>query len=205
MAQRYCPIHSIFYDDSFGGCPQCAGGAANRPPAPMPLSEDDMPTDPGAIPGQYVSGRNIDEEAPTGMNRPHTTRRLLDPNFEDDKTELGRERNREEDTEILNRPETGMLGLLWVREGGRRGKVYNIKDGTVVGRSTGSADVVLDDSAVSKIHAKFRIEDKHFTVTDFDTDNGTLVNGQRIRAKTTLQENDLIGIGRMVFMLKVME
>ena len=198
MAELVCPKHG-YYDASYGSCPLCSG-VANRPPAPMPLSEDDMPTDPGAIPGRYLSGRSLDDEAPTGMGLQKRTARLLDPG-DDEKTDLGF-RSRQDETE-LDVTDTSMMGLLWAKEGTRRGRTYKIKDGTVIGRSSG--DVVLDDPKSSNPHAKFTIEDNQFTIWDFGSKNGTFVNGTRIRAATTLQENDSIRIGEMVFVLKILE
>jgi pSer/pThr/pTyr-binding forkhead associated (FHA) protein len=96
-----------------------------------------------------------------------------------------------------------MLGILWVKDGNRRGCIYNIKDSSVVGRREG--DLIIDDPKVSNPHAKFTVEDGQFIVWDFGSRNGTFVNGERIRAATLLKENDIIKIGDSTFILKILE
>ena len=107
---------------------------------------------------------------------------------EDGETQLP-EIERDDVTE-LEEVITPVLGLLWVKEGPRRGKYYPIKHGTVVGRKDG-CDLRMDDQKVSSMHAKFNIEDDEFVVWDLGSANGTYVNGKRIREATVLDENDL--------------
>jgi len=101
----------------------------------------------------------------------------------------------------LDQVETGVLGLLWVKEGRRRGKVYIVRDDTEIGRG---GDVVLDDPKVSSHHAKFRLENGQFVIWDLASRNGTFVNGERIWAATPLKENDEIKVGETVFVFKVL-
>jgi len=198
-AEKFCPTHGP-YDASYGTCPYCSG-AFKRPPEPTPLSEDDLPTDLGfrqPSPGVPYT----DDEAPTDLGPGRYQKgRFLDVDDEEP-TELGRQSRIEDVTELDIVP-TGLLGLLWVREGNRRGKIYQIKDGTTVGRREG--DVILDDPKVSNPHAKFRIENDGFVIWDLASKNGTFVNGERIRAATPLNENDTIKIGDTVFVLKLLE
>lgn len=198
-AEKFCPTHGP-YDASYGTCPYCSG-AFKRPPAPTPLSEDDLPTDLGS-PQPPSGGGYSDDEAPTdlGPGR-YQGGRFLDIDDEE-QTQLGRHARIEDITELDIVP-TGLLGLLWVRDGNRRGKTYQIKDGTTVGRREG--DLMLDEPKVSNPHAKFRIEDDRFVIWDLASKNGTFVNGERIRAATPLNENDTIKIGDTVFVLKLLE
>ena len=198
-AEAFCPQHGP-YDASYGTCPYCSG-AYKRPPAPKPLSEDDLPTDLGQ--GQPpVPTPASDEEAPTDLGVGRKVQgRILDID-EVEETDLGKYGRGADITELDLVP-TGLLGILWVKDGHRRGHVYKIKDGTVIGRHEG--DLILDDPKVSNPHAKFRIEENQFTVWDLASRNGTFVNGERIRAATPLKENDLLKIGDSTFVLKLME
>jgi len=72
-----------------------------------------------------------------------------------------------------------------------------------VGRK--AADLVLDDPKVSSTHAKIVVENGQYILIDFHSKNGTCVNGERIRAETTLKENDIIKIGDVQFVLKILE
>lgn len=167
----------------------------------MPLAEDDMPTDPGAVAGGYARPYRQDDEAATDLGiRKRGGGRFLDVD-DDDPTELG-VRSRQDVTE-LDVTDTSMMAILWVKDGARRGKIYKIKDGTTIGRSTG--DVVLDDPKTSNPHAKFTLENEQFVIWDFGSKNGTFVNGTRIRSATALQENDTIRIGDVVFSLKILD
>ena len=182
----------IFAHASYGTCPYC-NGQANRPPNPTPL-DDELPTDFGGPGGAF------DDEAPTEIPDYRRGGGFMDS--EDDPTELGSlSRNMSDVTEI-EFAETGVLGLFWVKDGHRRGHIYRIKDGARIGRSEG--DVVLDDPKVSNPHAKVTVEDDKFVLWDFGSRNGSFVNGEKIRAATTLEENDTVKIGDQVFVLKVL-
>lgn len=195
MPDLFCNIHGP-YDASYGTCPYCSG-RANRPPAPAPL-DDDLPTDIGLAGGAQGYGGYGDDDSPTEIPG-RRGGNFLDS--DDDPTELG-VRFRQEDVTEIEFAETGVLGLLWVKEGSRRGHIYRIKDGATIGRSKG--DVVLDDPKVSNPHAKLTLEDEKFVVWDFGSRNGTFVNGEKIRAATILEENDSIKIGDQVFVLKIL-
>lgn len=198
MPELVCPIHGP-YDASYGACPYCSGaGRASRPPQPRPLdAEDEMPTDLGpATPGGW------DDEAPTEIGPARRRGGFLDLDDEEP-TELGRYAAGDVTELDVSAGEEGLLGILWVKEGRRRGRIYKIKDGTIIGRTQG--DLVLDDPKVSNPHAKFTVEEGQFVLWDFGSKNGTYVNGERIRAATPLKENDLIKIGDTLFVLKVLE
>jgi hypothetical protein len=213
--ELFCPKHGP-YDASYGTCPYCSG-AYKRPPEPKPLSEDDLPTDLGAgnqgrlsdedLPTdlKYQGGpydrRDSDGDAPTVIGPSHkVSGKFLD----EEVTTLGDRWRETEKTELYdeNVP-VGMMGILWMKEGDRRGKIYKLTDGAVVGRTHG--DLILDDAKVSNPHARFVIEDNQFVLWDFGSKNGTFVNGERIRAATPLQENDIIKIGLSTFVLKILE
>ena len=196
MAELVCPTHGP-YDASYGTCPFCSG-QADRPPAPSPLDEDDLPTDFGS---DFQGGSWTDDDAPTdlGDGRPGSG-----GHFDDDvdPTELGFEHHLEDATE-LDIEDMSALAILWVKEGHRRGRIYRIKDGDTVGRREG--DLIIDDPKVSNPHAKFTIENDKYVVWDFGSKNGTTVNGAKIRAATELKENDLIKIGDTIMVLKTLE
>lgn len=189
MKEKLCAKHGP-YDASLAACPYCDGDG--RPPAPMGLNEDDMPTDLGF----GSSG----DDGPTDISRKRGRRSMSDLE-EDEKTELGR-LHRDDDMTEIEFAEIGVQAILWVKEGDKKGRIYKIKDGAVLGRKEG--DIVLDDPKVSNPHAKFVLESEGFVVWDFGSKNGTLVNGERIRAATALKENDLIKIGDTLFILKVL-
>jgi hypothetical protein len=188
------------YDASHGSCPYCqAEAGGGRPVAPPSLDEDDLPTDLGAAP---PSPYRYDEDEPTDLGVAHRGgAKFLD---DDEITDLGRGRALDQTELYEEDEETGPLGILWLKEGRRRGRIYKIKDGTVVGRDEG--DLTLpDDRKVSNPHARFRVdEDEQFVLWDFGSRNGTFVNGDKITAATVLEENDEVKIGETVFVIKIL-
>ena len=74
------------------------------------------------------------------------------------------------------------------------------KDEVTIGRFDGN-DIILNDSSVSKLHAKFVLEDSQYVVIDMQSTNGTLVNGKKINATRKLTNADIVCIGDCIFAL----
>jgi pSer/pThr/pTyr-binding forkhead associated (FHA) protein len=64
---------------------------------------------------------------------------------------------------------------------------------TIGRRSTNT--IVIDNLAISGVHAKIEAADTHFVVTDLNSKNGTFVNGRRVQEQR-LQHKDVITIGK---------
>lgn len=85
--------------------------------------------------------------------------------------------------------------LLIATRGALSGSRYLLdEDEVTVGRDP-RADILLDDSTVSRQHAVFRRENGVYTVIDAGSLNGTYVNRQRVD-KATLKNGDEIMIGK---------
>ncbi len=192
-AELFCPTHGP-YDSAYGSCPYCAR-SLNQPQAPTPLDADELPTGLGAghsagnrqdldeMPTDigYGPGAVGDDEAPTelGNERPAKSKRRKEaPDLDEiQPTELGSAGRRKkagkiEDETVLefSEGEEGFLGILWAKEGDRRGLIFKVTDECVIGRTDG--DIVLDDAKVSNPHAKIMKEDDHFVIWDFGSRNG---------------------------------
>ena len=93
--------------------------------------------------------------------------------------------------------------LLIATRGALSGSRYLLdEDEVTVGRDP-RADILLDDSTVSRQHAVFRRENGAYTVIDAGSLNGTYVNRQRVDHQQ-LRNGDEIMIGkfRLVFFTK---
>ena len=55
--------------------------------------------------------------------------------------------------------------------------------------------IVIDNLAISGVHAKIEAVDHHFVVTDLNSKNGTFVNGRRVQEQR-LQHKDVVTIGK---------
>ncbi len=103
------------------------------------------------------------------------------------------------------RVEPPSFAWLVVVEGIRAGHIFRLHpEITLIGRDP-SCDIVLDDSAVSRQHAKVRVVEeegkKKFVLHDLASENGTIVNGEAI-AKHELTDGDQILIGRTKLVFK---
>jgi len=197
MMPGFCPNHGPF-DGNACPFPPPHGNINGRPENPSPLEDDDIPTEP---PGGYNKPIYDTGEEPTEIPGGQGRSGYLSESEEP--TEYGFSGHDDLDFTELEAPPTVTLALLWVKEGRRRGRTYPIKHGTIVGRKEG--ELILDDSKVSNVHAKFNMEGDDFVVWDFGSSNGTYVNGKKIREATVLEENDLVKIGDTVFVVKLLE
>ena len=85
-------------------------------------------------------------------------------------------------------------GRLVFAEGQRAGTVFPIilKE-TLVGRID-SAQLVLDEASVSRLHARIVLERGEVWVEDLDSREGTWVNGVAVR-RAKLQDGDRLSFG----------
>src|SRR5207247_5761835 len=77
---------------------------------------------------------------------------------------------------------------LAVINGPDAGSVYRIEKPKIIIGRTG-ADLVLNDSEISRAHAAVEIRDTTYFVEDLKSTNGTLVEGEKITGPTELQNH----------------
>ena len=84
------------------------------------------------------------------------------------------------------------------------GSVYRIeKPRVTIGRA--SADLTLNDTEASRVHAAIEVRDVAILLRDLGSTNGTLVDGQRIIDAVELQDKSEFQVGSTVLMLIVTE
>ncbi len=71
-------------------------------------------------------------------------------------------------------------------------------ESTTVGRGT-EADITIEDTGVSRVHARFDVTEFGTILTDLGSTNGTFVEDQRIK-EVTLLDGNLVTIGRTTIM-----
>ena len=108
----------------------------------------------------------------------------------------------QEDLDTIARLSEG-TALLILTRGAVSGSRYLLdEDNVTVGRDS-RADILLDDSTVSRSHAVFIRANGVFTVVDSGSLNGTYVNRQRVeRAQLKNGDEIMIGKFRLVFFTK---
>lgn len=100
-------------------------------------------------------------------------------------------------TEILHRPPPQMAWFV-VRGGPRAGKEFRLGEVTNLGRDATQNDIAIDDTAISRQHARVKLEDGKFVLYDLASANGTIVNGGKI-LKHELANGDQITLGETQF------
>jgi DNA-binding winged helix-turn-helix (wHTH) protein len=73
----------------------------------------------------------------------------------------------------------------------------------VIGRDEGAA-LWIDDSLVSRRHARILVDPTEAVLEDLGSKNGTLLNGRRIDSPTKLADEDLITIGPASILFRVL-
>jgi len=77
------------------------------------------------------------------------------------------------------------------------GQAFALVGETTIGRASGCA-VSIDDSRVSKIHARVFTDGSRWLIEDLGSTNGTSVNGERIDMPRVLGSGDAIQVGEVV-------
>jgi DNA-binding winged helix-turn-helix (wHTH) protein len=75
------------------------------------------------------------------------------------------------------------------------------KGRTVVGRDS-SAGVFLDDSTVSRRHARLVVDGPGVTIEDLGSKNGTFVSGRKVEGVTAVKDGDEIQVGSVFLTLQ---
>lgn len=94
---------------------------------------------------------------------------------------------------------------LIISAGPQEGREIPIRAGKmVIGRATSKAtwDIALQDRSISRPHAQVERQDDRFTLTDLDSANGTLVNGEIVAEPTALQDGDVIVLGETTILFR---
>lgn len=73
-----------------------------------------------------------------------------------------------------------------------------------IGKKKEEADVVLEDSSISRMHARILKEKEYYYLEDLNSTNGTFKNGLRLQPyeKRRLEEGDDIRCGRVLFVFR---
>lgn len=95
-------------------------------------------------------------------------------------------------TRILHAVKTPMpLAYLVVRSGVHQGKTFQLGESTSIGRKADQNDIVLDDDAVSRQHARVRFEGGKFVLYDLASANGTFIKDDKTGEWKKIQHRQL--------------
>lgn len=63
--------------------------------------------------------------------------------------------------------------------------------------------VIIQNEAISKKHAKLTFADSKFYIEDLSSSNGTFLNGTRVHTRTALRNGDLIRLGAVIVKFEI--
>lgn len=92
------------------------------------------------------------------------------------------------------------IGYLIIKNGSYRGRVFQLVEKTTVGRKEGN--IIVRDPQMSRRHACITRDQDRFFVEDLSTINGTFHNGEAVKDKHYLQQDDVLLIGETEFEFK---
>ena len=102
----------------------------------------------------------------------------------------------------LEQEQVDYFGYLIIRDGEQRGRVFQVKNGTIIGRNEG--DIIIRDPQMSRKHARIFIKKGEFYIEDLVTINKISINGKAITQPTKVKQDDLVLIGETEFEFKVL-
>jgi hypothetical protein len=99
--------------------------------------------------------------------------------------------------------EAAALAWLIVTSGPRIGKDFRLGKVNTIGRDATTSDIIIDDQALSRQHARVSCEDERFVVFDLASVNGTFLRDRRSGKwkqveKQMLKDGDVIKVGETI-------
>lgn len=106
---------------------------------------------------------------------------------------------------LLQEEETDELCLIYVPEKDQEQASWPDicpgSDPVYIGKIKGEADIILDSSTVSRMHARLELRDGKCTLRDMNSKNGTFVNGRRLmpQEECEIKENDTVAFAEISY------
>lgn len=151
----------------------------------------------------------IEHRTESGEESRRINKRFMDEEEKADELEAERIQREEKESDAEAYGNTVLLAYkpkyeqrkLVAIEAGNGMEIVISKYPFVLGKMPEAADGIINDSAVSRIHAEIIMENKKYFVKDLNSTNGTFLNGIRLEANEKLELNidDEVRIGWMSF------
>jgi pSer/pThr/pTyr-binding forkhead associated (FHA) protein len=88
-----------------------------------------------------------------------------------------------------------------MRSGPTPGATYSLDgDQMVIGRDSTNG-VVINDSEISRKHARLIFQGGKYVLEDLGSTNGTFINGQRITGQVVLRSGDIVSLGEQIVLM----
>jgi hypothetical protein len=77
------------------------------------------------------------------------------------------------------------------------GKIFPLGPSNIIGRSMENCEIALNDTFLSSQHARLELQGDVWVLEDLRSTNGTFVNEIEVRDATSLEEGDIVRVGRV--------
>ena len=92
----------------------------------------------------------------------------------------------------------GQLVVLRAGQSGvAAGKIFPLGPSNIIGRSMENCEIALNDTFLSSQHARLELQGDVWVLEDLHSTNGTFVNEIEVRDATSLEEGDILRVGRV--------
>jgi pSer/pThr/pTyr-binding forkhead associated (FHA) protein len=89
-----------------------------------------------------------------------------------------------------------------MRSGPTPGATYSLEgDQIIIGRDSTNGGVVINDSEISRKHARLTFQGGKYVLEDLGSTNGTFVNGQRLAGPAVLRSGDVVSLGEQIVLM----
>lgn len=102
---------------------------------------------------------------------------------QEEKTSEGKAGREAEETVVLYQAEPSAVSSLVSKIPGKYPTIFLEQEMTVVGKLPVAADVILDSSTISRVHARITRKEDGFFLSDLNSRNGTCVNGRILQGE----------------------
>jgi hypothetical protein len=96
-----------------------------------------------------------------------------------------------------NSPYGQLLVLRAGASGVAAGKTFPLGPSNIIGRSMENCEIALNDTFLSSQHARLELQGDVWVLEDLNSTNGTFVNEIEVRDATSVEEGDIIRVGRV--------
>lgn len=100
-------------------------------------------------------------------------------------------------TAAASSPYGQLLVLRAGASGVAAGKTFPLGPSNILGRSMENCEIALNDSFLSSQHARLELQGDAWVLEDLNSTNGTFVNEIEVRDATSVEEGDVIRVGRV--------
>jgi hypothetical protein len=77
------------------------------------------------------------------------------------------------------------------------GKIFPLGPSNIIGRSMENCEIALNDSFLSAQHARLELQGDTWVLEDLNSTNGTFVNEIEVRDATSIEDGDVVRVGRV--------